>query len=132
LPQVNGNFDNPSRLTGPTAQFWLNLPAAPDIPPDLAKVLKDDMAKGKDYILAQLADNPHRRLVQDTVAEMGWWACFREERGGAPYHPSEKSPEFEPDLEDAPITYVREGPKIGRNQHCPCGSGKKFKKCCGG
>jgi SEC-C motif-containing protein len=25
----------------------------------------------------------------------------------------------------------REGPKIGRNDPCPCGSGKKYKKCCG-
>jgi len=24
-----------------------------------------------------------------------------------------------------------EQPKIGRNDPCPCGSGKKFKKCCG-
>ena len=28
-------------------------------------------------------------------------------------------------------TYRREGPKIGRNDPCPCGSGKKYKKCCG-
>ena len=27
-------------------------------------------------------------------------------------------------------TYVREQPKIGRNDPCPCGSGKKYKKCC--
>jgi len=26
--------------------------------------------------------------------------------------------------------YVRELPKVGRNDACPCGSGKKFKKCC--
>ena len=26
---------------------------------------------------------------------------------------------------------VREEPKIGRNDLCPCGSGKKYKKCCG-
>jgi hypothetical protein len=26
---------------------------------------------------------------------------------------------------------MRGGPKIGRNDPCPCGSGKKFKKCCG-
>lgn len=26
---------------------------------------------------------------------------------------------------------VREGAKIGRNDPCPCGSGKKYKKCCG-
>lgn len=25
----------------------------------------------------------------------------------------------------------REEPKIGRNDPCPCGSGKKYKKCCG-
>ncbi len=29
---------------------------------------------------------------------------------------------------DAP--YVREGRKIGRNDPCPCGSGKKYKQCC--
>ncbi|SDB07143.1 SEC-C metal-binding domain-containing protein [Eubacterium oxidoreducens] len=28
-------------------------------------------------------------------------------------------------------TYRREGKKIGRNDPCPCGSGKKYKKCCG-
>jgi preprotein translocase subunit SecA len=25
---------------------------------------------------------------------------------------------------------VRGGPKVGRNDPCPCGSGKKYKKCC--
>ena len=28
-------------------------------------------------------------------------------------------------------TYEREEPKVGRNDPCPCGSGKKYKKCCG-
>ncbi len=28
-------------------------------------------------------------------------------------------------------TIVRKSPKIGRNDPCPCGSGKKYKKCCG-
>ena len=28
-------------------------------------------------------------------------------------------------------TVVNEGPKIGRNDPCPCGSGKKYKNCCG-
>ena len=31
----------------------------------------------------------------------------------------------------APQPYVREMPKIGRNDPCPCGSGKKYKRCCG-
>ena len=39
------------------------------------------------------------------------------------------------DNDEAPTasqTVRREGPKIGRNDPCPCGSGKKYKKCCGG
>ncbi|MBW9256183.1 MAG: YchJ family protein [Candidatus Thiodiazotropha sp. (ex. Lucinisca nassula)] len=31
----------------------------------------------------------------------------------------------------APQTEVRKQPKVGRNDPCPCGSGKKYKKCCG-
>jgi hypothetical protein len=26
---------------------------------------------------------------------------------------------------------AKAGPKIGRNQPCPCGSGRKYKRCCG-
>jgi SEC-C motif-containing protein len=32
-------------------------------------------------------------------------------------------------VSETPI--VRETPKVGRNDLCPCGSGKKYKKCCG-
>ncbi len=31
----------------------------------------------------------------------------------------------------AKATPVRTGPKVGRNDPCPCGSGKKYKQCCG-
>ena len=33
-------------------------------------------------------------------------------------------------LFDFPEPYVREQPKPGRNDPCPCGSGMKYKKCC--
>ena len=29
------------------------------------------------------------------------------------------------------VTFRREGRKVGRNEPCPCGSGRKYKKCCG-
>jgi uncharacterized protein len=29
-----------------------------------------------------------------------------------------------------PIPLRREGRKIGRNDPCPCGSGRKYKRCC--
>lgn len=41
--------------------------------------------------------------------------------------PSEKDRHFGPEV-TAPIRF--EGPKVGRNDPCPCGSGKKYKKCC--
>jgi preprotein translocase subunit SecA len=33
--------------------------------------------------------------------------------------------------EDGAHTFVREGRKVGRNEPCPCGSGKKYKACHG-
>ncbi len=40
----------------------------------------------------------------------------------------------QPDLRDLspPIPIIEQSPKIGRNAPCPCGSGRKYKKCCGG
>jgi len=35
------------------------------------------------------------------------------------------------DQPEQPATFVRDGRKIGRNEPCPCGSGKKFKQCHG-
>jgi uncharacterized protein YchJ len=35
------------------------------------------------------------------------------------------------DGETLPQTVVRDGPKVSRNDPCPCGSGKKYKHCCG-
>jgi preprotein translocase subunit SecA len=32
---------------------------------------------------------------------------------------------------DTAVAPVRSGPKVGRNDPCPCGSGKKYKACCG-
>ncbi len=33
--------------------------------------------------------------------------------------------------EKAGAPFVRQQPKVGRNEPCPCGSGKKYKQCCG-
>jgi hypothetical protein len=50
---------------------------------------------------------------------------------------SYSSLDFDDDLDadpieiDGPVTIRRTEPRVGRNDPCPCGSGKKFKKCCG-
>ena len=37
----------------------------------------------------------------------------------------------EPEIQLPKITIRRDTPKVGRNDPCPCGSGKKFKNCHG-
>lgn len=36
-----------------------------------------------------------------------------------------------PEQEEQKLEPVTMGPKVGRNDPCPCGSGRKYKKCCG-
>jgi preprotein translocase subunit SecA len=36
-----------------------------------------------------------------------------------------------PEAPSRPKPVQHDGPKVGRNDPCPCGSGKKYKKCCG-
>ncbi len=56
--------------------------------------------------------------VRSVKREIGWWAGFAEDQ------PVKTRP--------APaVTRVRPSIKIGRNDPCPCGSGKKYKKCHG-
>jgi Protein of unknown function (DUF1186)/SEC-C motif len=93
--------------------------------------VRRDLAMGKDRVLARLEGDPHRRLVDDTVAEMGWWACFREGDRDRANSPGQASAHSELKPASASSQIIRETPKIGRNERCPCGSGKKYKKCCG-
>lgn len=71
--------------------------------------------------------------IADVAEATAWWGCFKREPGSkarqlADYasRMSEPEPEF-----DEPGTPYTAPPKTGRNDPCPCGSGKKFKKCCG-
>ncbi|MDR0233201.1 MAG: DUF1186 domain-containing protein [Zoogloeaceae bacterium] len=59
----------------------------------------------KETAKQELKKRRYNRFVRDTVELMGNWDCFKEK------------PDF--------------GYKVGRNEPCPCGSGKKYKKCCG-
>ena len=62
-------------------------------------------------------------MITDTVYEMEDWACFND---------SDDEDEDELSEEDtlSPVQVVNDSPKIGRNDPCPCNSGKKYKKCC--
>jgi hypothetical protein len=74
-------------------------------------------------------------LIDDTVAAMEWWHCFSEEAAEEEELDDIDVLEdvvFDMEDDELPGTpVVREVPKIGRNDPCPCGSEKKYKKCCG-
>jgi hypothetical protein len=75
------------------------------------KNVHSDLAMGKERVLARLAGNPHRRLVEDTIAEMKWWACFHETQAKST---NRLSPE--PFLKTPASPTRRLSPKIGRNE----------------
>ncbi|WP_245243144.1 DUF1186 domain-containing protein [Pararhodobacter sp. SW119] len=66
-------------------------------------------------------------LIDSAIDELARWHCFSEaflkarakERASSTGLPQIFGDSFE-----------RETPKVGRNDPCPCGSGRKFKKCC--
>jgi len=94
--------------------------------------VQEQFETGLDATLARLSNDANHRLVQDTVAEFGDWACFQhEDRPTLLELPSINEKSYLLPKADQIMLPVRsEGPKIGRNDPCPCGSGKKYKKCC--
>jgi hypothetical protein len=89
-----------------------------------------DFAKGTAWALKRLADDPHRKLIDDTAKEFGWWSCFHPEKKDGARQMHVPSEPFGREWDENRISYKRDTPKIGRNEPCPCGSGKKYKKCC--
>jgi hypothetical protein len=72
--------------------------------------------------------------IDDTIEELRHWAAFAEKPAPRPAPPPPTpQPHFAAPREPAepvvaPVSSA--GPRAGRNDPCPCGSGKKFKKCC--
>ena len=48
----------------------------------------------------------------------------------APAPHSENPPSVHNNAQNAQSPFRRETPKVGRNEACPCGSGRKYKHCC--
>lgn len=57
--------------------------------------------------------------------------AVEEQRRQADEQPKQYEHESNNEPENKPQATVRQGPKVGRNDPCPCGSGKKYKQCCG-
>lgn len=89
--------------------------------PDIYDIFKDLFnTMQKPFEASKLAGSKFKRLQMDPKVMQ---TLLKLESGDS-----------EPDDEEVypiQLPYVRETPKTGRNDPCPCGSGKKYKKCCG-
>ncbi len=92
----------------------------------------------------------HSDPIDDCVAELSGWASFSKsqpvqvaqpdniqqvarpwpakKQQSAAHLPGQRLPK---PSRNTQTPLVRENPKVGRNDPCPCGSGRKYKKCCG-
>jgi hypothetical protein len=70
------------------------------------------------------------RLIESAIDDLSGWYCFSEKF--IEDQASGKGAEAHEDswYDFFGETFERDAPKVGRNDPCPCGSGKKFKKCC--
>jgi preprotein translocase subunit SecA len=75
-----------------------------------------------------LRNAPRQTLYQEPTQSFGAGAPAAPEAGPGSNLVSEAAQAQEKAAQAKP---VRTGPKVGRNDPCPCGSGKKYKQCCG-
>jgi uncharacterized protein len=94
---------------------WEPLLSDPEMGGLVSPVVLYSMGYNPDCLDLQI-DEDHELLPLLSVsvcAMRSWWRDYREH------------------LDAAAIPFQRDAPKVGRNDPCPCGSGKKYKKCCG-
>ena len=74
------------------------------------------------------------RPITDTAQSISYWARWKESsalRDSKTAQASTKSAPSPVPATPSPVPALSTGSKVGRNEPCPCGSGKKYKKCCG-
>jgi hypothetical protein len=82
--------------------------------------VEETLASRKEWVLEEYKLDPHHQYINDTIEELQWWTCFQDDSF----------------LEEDLVSNTHNQPivkdfKTGRNDPCPCGSDKKYKKCCG-
>lgn len=85
---------------------------------------------------AERTTGRHKQDMLGIVERYAEMASMEERSAAMDAEEWEDEDEWEDDgLDDAPLVTLpikRATPKVGRNDPCPCGSGKKYKKCCEG
>ena len=91
-------------------------------PNDSIEDIRREIAKPYD---PTFPDYKFNRYSSELTEEFATWATFTDQRAAVDADAL--------DAGEVPLQmpYARAAAKVGRNEPCPCGSGLKFKKCCG-
>ncbi|CAA0083074.1 Protein translocase subunit SecA [Zhongshania aliphaticivorans] len=93
--------------------------------------LKHDVVRFLSHLRLQQDENAEALERQRREEEAKQAMEFRHAESSGLSDDSEDDAAAAPAAAQVPETFVRESPKVGRNEPCPCGSGKKYKQCCG-
>lgn len=88
--------------------------------------IKSNIAQKVIKVRIKSYDKPHQRMPRTSIQEKH--SAIGAFAGGAPAAANAERPEASG---GASVQVRRSTPKVGRNDPCPCGSGKKYKHCCG-
>ena len=97
------------------------------------QMIERSIAKGEAWVQEELSHCPPSG-IQDTFLEMSQWSAYQEPVPTAPGMDGDSQCVAESEMVNGygSLTELSNGHhRVGRNEPCPCGSGKKFKKCCG-
>ena len=86
----------------------------------------------KDYFDAALSGINRKKMIRKLEKQQQQYAGLMSMMGNEFEFDEDDEDDYDDDFfGPAEEPYVREEAKVGRNDPCPCGSGKKYKKCCG-
>jgi hypothetical protein len=99
-------------------------------PHDSIENIRRDIAKPYDRAATRETYNSY---TDNITEEFATWATFTEKKYRDERNAIQSAVPDYADYDDSSLhqPYVRETAKVGRNDPCSCGSGLKFKKCCG-
>jgi preprotein translocase subunit SecA len=95
----------------------------------LLENIKRDVIKVISHVRIQLPEEVE--AMEQQRREQAEQQPMNFEHAAEPVLDEAEAPEAEQQAQEGGDTFVREAPKVGRNDPCPCGSGKKYKQCHG-
>ncbi|HPN84798.1 MAG TPA: SEC-C metal-binding domain-containing protein, partial [Victivallales bacterium] len=78
-------------------------------------------------VFEQILSSMPQNLVHGQIGQFGTEPEAGESQSAQMHGGKQNAPQSS----EVNVSFERSVPKVGRNEPCPCGSGKKFKKCCG-